>query len=179
MIANSHFNQILNLSDILGAAPVSHEDPILHMFINYLQNAIALTKFIKSVKGLIDEQIKLLQQQVPAKKPSGFANLKSPERQVKTAQTKTTERSIASKVRSPENRNDFKSELNAELYKKETEELIMSHEKKLQLDQQKHNLTTIQMSINKMKFDMEREEKQVVKALEKQAELRYLEFLKE
>lgn len=55
MIANSHFNQILNLSDILGAAPVSHEDPILHMFINYLQNAIALTKFIKSVKGLIDE----------------------------------------------------------------------------------------------------------------------------
>jgi hypothetical protein len=35
------------------------------------------------------------------------------------------------------------------------------------------------MSINKMKFDMEREEKQALRALEKQEELKYLEFLKE
>ena len=66
-------------------------------------------------------------------------------------------------MRSPDTKTEFKSELNAELFKKETEELIMSQEKKLQMDIQKHNLAAIQMSINKMKFDMEREEKQMLK----------------
>ena len=60
MIANPHFNQILVLADSLNAAPTSQEDVILPLFLNYLQNAIILTKFIKSIKGQADEHLKLL-----------------------------------------------------------------------------------------------------------------------
>ena len=181
MISNHHFNQILLLSDSLNAAPTSQEDTILPLFMNYLQNAIILTKFIKSLKGQADEHLKLLSQQAAAaKKLNNLASLKSPERQAKTVQsTQNTQRSQQSKLRSPDSKNDFKSELNAELYRKETEELIQSQEKKLQLDLQKHNLVGIQMSINKIRFDMEREEKLAIKSVEQIEQKRDLEFQKE
>lgn len=82
---------------------------------------------------------------------------------------------------SPENRTttDFKIKHNTDLFYQETDDLIKNAMKKEQIKNQATTVLAIQTQINKLKFDMEKEEKNAIRRKEKQLELAELEYAKE
>ena len=68
------------------------------------------------------------------------------------------------------------SQLNQELFTKETENLIKSAAKFDKIKNQKLSLLSISNTINKMKFEMEREEKEALKKMTQQEEKEYIEY---
>lgn len=177
LVTNVHFGLILQLSESLNASPNS-DDSNIGLFQSFLMNANALTKFIKSLKGQSEEQYKTPGKRVQA--------MKSPERPktqtlINSEGGARTHRAMVRRLASPEavlkpTQNDFKNDVNTEIFKQETVNLVQSADKKNQLKTQKLNLMNIQLTIKKMKFEMEREEKLAMKEQEKKEELDHLEF---
>eukprot|EP00347_Sterkiella_histriomuscorum_P010050 403338878 len=204
LITNVHFAQIISLSENLQASPGSGQvqDQTLQIFQSYLLNAIALTKYLKLVKGHSEDQFKPLPSQ------RKLQNFKSPERQktidningasqsqgrnLKRLQSPNggnfnpgqSQQSLSQNRKSTQSnlsqtQKDFKSDLNTQIYHQETQNLLESAEKKQQLKMQKMSLTQVQLTLNKLKFEMEREEKVAMKVVEKQEEISEIQFQKE
>ncbi|CDW84443.1 UNKNOWN [Stylonychia lemnae] len=201
LINISHFQQILFQQEQLNTFSINNEDSTLNIFASYLQNTISLTRFIKQVKGYTEDQLK-----PPVKR---LANFRSPDRPrtsiisqniLNQGQNPSNHQQSKSSMRrflSPEmssslhniskqsihiqrnTQQDFKNELNNLIHQQETENLQQSAEKKNQLYSQRLSLAQVQLNIKKMKFEMEREEKQALKEREKQEEQEYLNFQRE
>ena len=82
---------------------------------------------------------------------------------------------------SPDNKttNDFKIKHNTDLFYQDTDDLIKNAMKREQIKNQATSVLAIQSQINKLKYEMEKEEKNAIRRKEKQIELAELEYAKE
>ena len=93
-VANAHLGHIIAYSESLNSSPNSEQDPSLQNLTIFLLNAIALSKFVKILKGVSLDQLK-----TPSRLKASF---KSPDRP-KTAKNFNSASTNPNRLLSPAN----------------------------------------------------------------------------